>query len=117
MCSYRCRCQQLERQAEKHCIDSSLKRFFSHWHVQLLERRALKLRRVLLLSRYAHLWNSRQRMIQHNRMSAENLYTKVSLSECYNRVFIGANLVERYIRVFWYLSILSRIFVRIKKCV
>ena len=85
---YRCRCLQMQEQAEKHSCEASVKYFFSQWHVQLLERRALKFRRVLLLSRYFHLWNTHQKSIHHSILSAESFYIKVSkISDCYIRVF------------------------------
>ena len=89
-CVYRCQCVQLQEQAELHWCASSLKHSFSRWHVQLLERKALKFSKVLLLSRYFHLWNSHRKLIQHNTLSAESFYTEVSniLSECYIRVFM-----------------------------
>jgi len=69
---------QLQTQAEQHWRISSLKYFSNQWHLLLLKRRALKFRAGILLSRYFHLWNNRQKLIQHSRLLAVYFYTKVS---------------------------------------
>ena len=89
-CVYRCQCLQLQEQAKIHWCQSLVKHSFSQWRVQLLERKALKFDKVLLLSRYFHLWNSHRNLIQYSTLSAESFYTEVSnilSSECYIRVF------------------------------